>query len=118
MSAVSARHVPVKLVSENFVQLHRAKTAITAKRFTARKLNESACSFVTQCFDGIEVSGAIGGVETKGDADCRADEKARNRPAVRENQIHFEPRSQQIADDDSKNDSEHTAGLGNEDGLG
>ena len=85
MSAVSARHVPVKLVSENFVQLHRAKTAITAKRFTARKLNESACSFVTQCFDGIEVSGAIGGVETKGDADCRADENARNRPAVREN---------------------------------
>src|SRR5438552_16428143 len=71
-------------------------------------------SLVAECFDWIEVCGAIGRIEPKADADRGADQQAGNCPAVRENYVHLEPRCQQIADDDSKNDSEHAAGLRSE----
>src|SRR5882762_10106952 len=63
-------------------------------------------SLIPQSLDGIEVGCAVCGIETKTDADCGADEKTGDGPAVGENQIDFEPRGEEIADDDSKNDSE------------
>src|SRR5207244_10869973 len=74
--------------------------------------------FVAKRLDGIEIGGAIGWVETEADPDCRTDKKTGKRPAVRENYVHLEPRCEQIASDDSENDSQNTASLGNENGLG
>src|SRR6476660_6857778 len=75
-------------------------------------------SFVTQRFDRIEIGCAIRRVESKANADGGANEKSSNCPAVRENDVNLEPGRQQIAGDDSKNDSEDSAGFRNEHGFG
>jgi hypothetical protein len=51
-------------------------------------LSKSA-SFVSQRFDRIEVGRSISGIEAETDADGRADEKAGNRPTVREDNVHL-----------------------------
>src|SRR6476469_1272951 len=66
-------------------------------------------SFVTQRFDRIEIGRAIRRVESEANADGGADEKSSNCPAVREDDVHLEPSCQQVAGDDSKNDSENSA---------
>src|SRR6516165_3814512 len=73
---------------------------------------------VTQGFDRIEVGGAIRGVKTEGDANSRADKKSSNCPAEREDDVHLQPCSEQIACDDSKNDSENSTGFRDEHCLG
>src|SRR6266567_390556 len=74
--------------------------------------------FVTQRFDRIEVGCAIRRVESEADADRGADKKSGNCPAVGEDDIYLEPSCEQIAGDDSKNDSEDSAGFRNEHGFG
>src|SRR5712671_7515527 len=74
--------------------------------------------FVTQRLDRIEVGCAIRRVESEADADGGADEKAGDGPAVGEDDVHLEPSCQQVASDDSKNDSEDSAGFRNEHGFG
>src|SRR5438445_5888318 len=83
-----------------------------------RDWSSDVCSSDLKRLDRIEIGGAIGGVETEADPDGRADKETGKRPAVRENYVHLEPRCEQIASDDSENDSQNTASLGNENGLG
>src|SRR6476659_3234502 len=71
-------------------------------------------SFVTQRFDRIEIGCAVGRVESEADDDGRADKKAGDRPAVGKNDVHLKPSCQQIARDDSKNDSQNSAGFRDE----
>src|SRR5918996_4314418 len=74
--------------------------------------------FITQRFDRIEVGCAIGGVESKTDADCRADYEPRDCPAVWENDVDLEPSCEQVAGDDPQNDSQNSAGFRDEYGFG
>src|SRR5882762_7672551 len=75
-------------------------------------------SFVTQRFDRIEIGCAIRRVESKANADGGANKKSCKSPPVGEDDVHLEPSCQQIASDDSKNDSEDSAGFRNEYGFG
>src|SRR4029077_16482030 len=74
--------------------------------------------FVTQRLDRIEVGCAIRRVESEADADGGADKKAGDGPTVREEDMYLEPSCQQVAGDDSKNDSKDSAGFRNEYGFG
>src|SRR6266404_6789823 len=74
--------------------------------------------FVTQRFDRIEVGCAIRRVESEANADGGADKESGDGPAVGEDDIYLEPSCQQVAGDDSKNDSEDSAGFRNEHGFG
>src|SRR6266404_1109730 len=73
---------------------------------------------VAQGFDRIQARSAICGVEAESDPDHRANQQSGDRPAVRKNQIDFEPAGEEISDDYSQNDSQNAAGFGNENGLG
>src|SRR5438552_8330314 len=74
--------------------------------------------FVAQSFDRIQAGSAIRGVEAESDPDHRANQQSGDRPAVRKNQIDFEPGGEEISEDYSQNDSQNSAGFGNENGLG
>src|SRR5207244_13202498 len=74
--------------------------------------------FVAQSFDRIQAGSAIRGVEAESDPDHRANEESGDRPAVRKDQIDFDPGGEEISDDYSQNDSQNAAGFGNENGLG
>src|SRR5438128_2216534 len=71
---------------------------------------------VAQGFDRIQAGSAICGVEAE--SDHRANNQSGEGPAVRKNQIDFEPGGEEISDDYSQNDSQNAAGFGNENGLG
>src|SRR5436309_15177582 len=73
--------------------------------------------FVAQSFDRIQAGSAIRGVEAESDPDHRANQQSGDRPAVRKDQIDFEPGGEEISDDYSQNDSQNAAGFGNENGL-
>src|SRR5213595_2919490 len=74
--------------------------------------------FVTQRLDRIEVGCAIRRVESEADANGGADKKAGDGPAVGEDEIYLEPSCQQVAGDDSKNDSEDSTRFRNKHGFG
>src|SRR6266480_3897429 len=74
--------------------------------------------FVAQSFDRIQAGSAIRGVEAESDPDHRANQQSGDRPAVRKNQIDFEPGGEEISDDYSQNDSQNAASFRNENGLG
>src|ERR1700675_1442440 len=74
--------------------------------------------FVTQRLDRIEVGCAICRVEAEANAEGGRDKKAGNGPAVGEDDIYLEPSCQQVTGDDSKNDSEDSAGFRDENGFG
>ena len=70
--------------------------------------------FIPQCFDRIEVGCAIRRIKTEADADSGADEKTRYRPAEWEDDVYLQPSCQQVSGDNSKNDSEDSAGFRNQ----
>src|SRR5204862_6912921 len=73
---------------------------------------------VAQGFDRIQAGSAICGVEAESDPDHRANNQSGEGPAVRKNQIDFEPGGEEISDDYSQNESQNDASFGNENGLG
>src|SRR5437870_9785722 len=74
--------------------------------------------FVAQSFDRIQAGSAIRGVEAESDPDHRANQQSGDRPAVRKDQIDFEPGGEEISDDYSQNDYQIVDGLGNVNGIG
>src|ERR1700736_3809364 len=81
-------------------------------------LHSTLSLLVAQRFDRIQTGGAIRGIKAESNADHRANEQSSNRPTIRKDQIHFEPGSEEISDDYSKNDSQDPTGFRNEDCFG
>ena len=52
--------------------------------------------FVAEGFDGIELGGAVGGIQTEADSDGGANDEAGERPAEREDNVGLEPVCDQI----------------------
>src|ERR1700730_1092925 len=71
-----------------------------------------------QRVDGVQPCGAVGWVKSEADADRRANDQPRQRPSERKDQIGLKPHRQQIPPDDSEDDSENPACLGDENRLG
>src|SRR3989442_15732095 len=73
--------------------------------------------FEAKRFDWVESRRAIGRIKAETDPDGRADDEPGDSPPVGEDEIDFQPSGQQITANHSKNNSEDSAGFGNEDRL-
>src|SRR5262249_49666800 len=107
---------PPKLTHARALTIVRTKCFGSAMRL--RIAFRETSLFVPQRFDRIEVGCAIRWIQSEADADRGTDKKTGDRPAKGKDDVHPQPRGDQVARDNSKNDSEDSASFRDEYSFG